>query len=225
MKYKLEFNEREEKVYPYVVEVLDYQDYNEYTGEGAGPERGNFIVSHEVLRFFSPYEAIDYFFNDTKRRDFCFGENFTETEDAVYCDELDEGGTTYFVLHKWPDFEKYREVEYSIEYEGVKETVHSYNELISRVKEIWGENAYVHWDDNTVGHVGWPYDKKTKECFKGCVLNNTKYLTDPERERKHEEVESRRVREFKEDSSEPQCKRACEDAELKCADDEEVLPF
>lgn len=223
MKYKLEFNEREEKIYPYVVEVLDYQDYNEYTGEGAGPERGNFIVSHEVLRFFSPYEAIDYFFNDTKRRDFCFGENFTETEDAVYCDELDEGGTTYFVLHKWPDFEKYRNVEYSIEYEGTKETVHSYNELVSRINEIWGEGTYVHWDDNTVGHVGWPMNRKAKDShFDGVIFNNTKYLTDPERERKHKEMESRRVREFEEDPDEaPQCK----DAELKCADDEVVLPF
>lgn len=220
-------NEKELKEkYPYVVEVEDYEFYNNKTGEY---EYGVpvYISKREVM--FPHWEdAVDFYDRGTIARAICSGDNFNEDENTISFWVDDEGGQTYYTLHKWEGFEECRRVLYIIEKNGVKEEVHSYNELVKKTKELGGEKAYVYWDDGTGGRFGDIVIRDGEMSIKRIASVESKtrwYMTDYWREKeKLEKEKAKRERERKEEAPKVVKKRPSpvDDAE---EDDMTELPF
>ena len=204
----IKFTDKEVQEYPYVVEVMDHEEFNSYTGEDSG-----YTITKEEKRFKSPVEALEYFYQWRIRRDFCFGDNFWETENTVERWEVDEGGSTTFVLYKWPDFNEWRKSVYKLSKDSEEYVVEGYQAFFEKVKELWGEGAYIHWEDDHAGTLGWPAKRNEdgmREFLDGQVEARYRIRIDKEREEKHEAWEKRKeernanVRVVEEDNEELQ---------------------
>lgn len=198
---------------PYIVDVVDYDYWN--NGVGDPQRQESQVVSIESKLFRHWEDAVDFFFSCRIQRDFCFGDNFKETEELITRWEMDEGGETYYTLHKWPGFEECRKVAYVVENEDTKErlaALSSYNGLIEYLKSNYGEGAYVYWWDDTAG--AWGYVKSDIGDTKIRVENHTGWKeTEYSKSRK-----SRDDRKFEEYAAKV-------DEVLKEEEDKDELPF
>lgn len=148
MKYNVELEGE------YVVEVIDVQETSLTTWEETSENEQPIVKKKELISFKHWEDAVEYMLTVPYIRREAYSSE-SETDDKIVRMEYDEGGTTYFILHKWPEFEKCRDVEYTIKHGSEQWKVHSKNECMSILNSALGEGCHIYWKDGYPGCFGW----------------------------------------------------------------------
>ena len=217
------FNKKTNKEFPYVVEIVDSQTYNLETGV---EEETPVYVSIEHRRFKHWEEAVDFFYKIRITRDFCYGDNFKEYEDKILRWETDEGGLTEYYLYKWEGFDQCRKVEYMFTHDDETETIYSLSDLDKRVKELYGDDAYVYWHDDTGGYFGGVHSPTRNGYSEDAkIYNHTDWITTDYWEEKRKLSEKREKERIEWDKKVEMFAREAESPDGKVSDEAKDFPF
>ena len=143
----------------YRVEEHHYEYYNPETKQ---QEETPIKEEHVKKLFKNKIDCLRYFFSPRKRRDFCYGENYLQTNDVMEIYEQDEGGTSTYILYKWEGFDDEIKFRYTARNQSTDEVTKDMD--WKALKQYCDRmNAYVYWEDDGYGHIGHLKNRSTEE--------------------------------------------------------------